>query len=90
MKFNIEVDCTPEEVRRLVGLPDLSEVHDVYLDRVKDTMTKGLTPEMMEGMVRNWVPGGAAGMDFVRELVGGFASGSLGSKDGGKDKGKKS
>ena len=28
MKFNIEVDTTPEEVRRLMGLPDLSEVHE--------------------------------------------------------------
>jgi hypothetical protein len=44
MKFNIEVDTTPEEVRRLMGLPDLSEVHDVYLDKLKKVADKGLTP----------------------------------------------
>lgn len=82
MKFNVEVECSPEEVRRLAGLPDLTSVHDVYLDRLKDTMTKGFTPDMVETMVRNWVPGGGAGMDMVRELVGGFASVA-------KDKGKK-
>uniref|UniRef100_UPI0035B44CC0 DUF6489 family protein n=1 Tax=Paenirhodobacter enshiensis TaxID=1105367 RepID=UPI0035B44CC0 len=74
MKFNIEVDCTPEEVRRLVGLPDLTEVHDVYLDKMKDVMSKGMTPDMMESMVRSWVPGGAAGMDFVRDLVKGLST----------------
>ncbi|MFM5913458.1 hypothetical protein D5I55_03880 [Chakrabartia godavariana] len=74
MKFNIEVDCTPEEVRRLVGLPDLTEVHEVYLGRMKDVMTTGLTPDMVDTMVRNWVPGGAAGMDFVRDLVKGLSS----------------
>lgn len=74
MKFNIEVDCTPEEVRRLVGLPDLTEVHDVYLDKMKDVMSKGMTPDMMESMVRNWMPGGAAGMDFVRDLVKGLST----------------
>lgn len=74
MKFNIEVDCTPEEVRRLVGLPDLTGVHDVYLDRIKDTMTKGLTPDMVESMVRTWLPMGGQGVDFVKDLVGQFAS----------------
>jgi hypothetical protein len=80
MKFNIEVDCTPEEVRRLVGLPDLTSVHDVYLDRIKDTMTKGISPDMVESMVRNWMPGSGAGIDFVRELVGGMASAASGTK----------
>ena len=74
MKFNIEVDFIPEEVRRVVGLPDLTEVHDVYLDKMKDVMTTGLTPDMVDTMVRSWVPGGAAGMDFVKDLVKGLSS----------------
>jgi Family of unknown function (DUF6489) len=80
MKFNIEIDCTPEEVRRLVGLPDLSEVHDVYLDQMKDVMKKGITPDVVEGMVRSWVPMGGAGMDMVKDLIGQFASGAIKTK----------
>lgn len=80
MKFNVEVDCTPEEVRRLVGLPDLTGVHDVYLDRMKTVVTKGVTPDMMETMVRNWVPMGAQGVDFVRDLIGQFADTASGAK----------
>ncbi|MFM7028944.1 MAG: DUF6489 family protein [Chakrabartia sp.] len=72
MKFNIEVDCTPEEVRRLVGLPDLTEVHQAYLDQMKDMMAKGLTPDMVDSMVRNWMPGGGAGMDFMRDMMKGL------------------
>jgi hypothetical protein len=78
MKFNIEVDCTPEEVRRLVGLPDLSEVHAVYLDKVKAVAEKGITPDVVEGMIRNWVPMGDAGVDLVRQFVG-AATGGLGA-----------
>jgi hypothetical protein len=37
-------------------------------------MTTGLTPDMVDTMVRSWVPGGAAGMDFVRDLVKGLSS----------------
>jgi hypothetical protein len=83
MKFNIEVDTTPEEVRRLVGLPDLSDVHEVYLEKMKSVAEKGLTPDMMQNMIRNWVPMGDQSMDFIKSLMGGLASGGLG---GGKDK----
>ena len=70
MKFNIEVDTTPEEVRRLMGLPDLSEVHDVYLEKLKAVADKGLTPDMVQGMIRNWVPMGDQSMDFIKSLMG--------------------
>lgn len=80
MKFNIEVDCTPEEVRRLVGLPDLTDLHETYLSQMKTVMTKGLTPDMMEQMVRNWMPMGGQGVDFVRDLIGQFSGGSSDSK----------
>jgi Family of unknown function (DUF6489) len=84
MKFNVEVDATPEEVRRLVGLPDLTEVHAVYLDRLKAVADKGLTPDMVEGMMRNWVPMGGAGFDMVKDLLGSFAGAS--SSGSGKSK----
>lgn len=74
MKFNIEIDCTPEEVRRLMGLPDLTEVHEAYLGKMKDVMSTGMTPDMVGDMVRSWVPGGAASMDFVRDLVKGMSA----------------
>jgi hypothetical protein len=81
MKFNIEVDTTPEEVRRLMGLPDLSDVHEVYLDKMKAIADKGLTPEVVQGMIRNWVPMGDQGMDFIKNLMGGLAGGGSSGKD---------
>lgn len=81
MKFNIEVDTTPEEVRRLMGLPDLSDVHEVYLDKMKAVAEKGLTPDMVQNMIRNWVPMGDQSMDMIKSLMGGLAGGGLGKKD---------
>jgi hypothetical protein len=85
MKFNIEVDCTPEEVRRLVGLPDLTEVHDAYLDKMKAAIDKGVTPDVVENMVRTWVPGAGVGVDMVRDLIGAFATGAAKGKPDKKD-----
>ena len=33
MKFTVDVDCTPEEARRFLGLPDLTPVHQAYIDK---------------------------------------------------------
>lgn len=81
MKINIEIDCTPEEARRLFGLPDLEPLHAIYLARVEKLMDKGITPDMVETMVKNWVPMGEAGMGLVQSLIGQFGGGLLG---GGK------
>jgi hypothetical protein len=75
MKFKIDVDCTPEEVRRLIGLPDLAPLHDVYLGKMQDMVQTGVTPDMVEQMVRTWMPMGGQGMDFVKELMSGLGSG---------------
>ena len=75
MKFNIEIDCTPEEARRLFGLPDLEPLHDIYLGRVKELMAKGITPDMVQSMVKTWVPMGGSGLELVQSLLGQFGGG---------------
>ena len=48
MKVTVDVDCTPEEARRFLGLPDLTPVHDLYLDKMKETMEQGITPDTVD------------------------------------------
>jgi len=78
MKFNIEIDCTPEEARRLVGLPDLEPLHDIYLSRVKELMAKGITPDLVQQMVKSWVPMGESGLGMLQSLMGQFSGGLMG------------
>lgn len=85
MKFQIEIDCTPEEARRLFGLPDLEPVHDIYLDRVKDLMAKGITPDMVQSMVKTWVPMGESGLGLVQSLLGQFGGGLMGGAKSSQD-----
>ena len=44
MKVTVDVDCTPEEARRFLGLPDLSPVHDAYVEKMKAAVTDGADP----------------------------------------------
>jgi len=69
MKINVEVDCTPEEARRAMGLPDLTPIHDKYVATVIDTMNgTALKPEMIETMMKSWLPMSDAGMTFWRNM----------------------
>ena len=36
MKVTIEVDCTPEEARQMMGLPDLTPLHEMYLAKMRE------------------------------------------------------
>lgn len=68
MKINVEVDCTPEEARRAVGLPDLTPLHDRYVAMMSETMQGGVPPEMLENLMRSWAPMGEAGMSLWRKM----------------------
>jgi hypothetical protein len=69
MKITMDIECTPEEARRLMGLPDMGPIHDIYLDKLKETMSEGLTPETVDRMVRTWTPMGEAGMNAWRQMI---------------------
>lgn len=56
MKITVDVDCTPEEARRFMGLPDLTEVHAAYVERMRKTVTEGVAPEQFAELLKTWGP----------------------------------
>ena len=68
MKINVDVDCTPVEARTFLGLPDLTPVHEAYVEQMRRAVSEGITPDMIESMVRNWSPIGEAGMGMWRQM----------------------
>ena len=69
MNITMNIDCTPEEARRFMGLPDMAPIHDIYLDKLRDAMNNGLTPDVLENMMRTWSPMGEAGMNAWRQMI---------------------
>ncbi len=81
MKVTVDIDLTPEEARRALGLPDLTPLHDRYVAMLLDTMAGQVKPELLEGMMKSWAPMGEAGLSLWRQLFD-QASGA-GRKTGG-------
>jgi Family of unknown function (DUF6489) len=69
MKITVDVDCTPEEARRFLGLPDLAPVHEAYIAKMVETVEKGVTPDMLTSMLKTWSPMGDAGMKMWQSLL---------------------
>ena len=70
MKVTVEVDCTPEEARRALGLPDLTPLHERYLARMEEAIERGtIAPEMVGNLMKSWAPLGDAGAEFWRALL---------------------
>ena len=69
MKISVDVDCTPEEARRFMGLPDMSSVHEAYLSKLRAMVEDGVKGEAVEGVLKSWAPLGEAGMSFWQRLI---------------------
>jgi hypothetical protein len=69
MKVTVDIDCTPEEARRFMGLPDLGSVHAVYLAKMERMIDEGISVDNVDQMVRAWSPMGDAGMAMWRQMI---------------------
>jgi 3-methyladenine DNA glycosylase/8-oxoguanine DNA glycosylase len=78
MKISVDIDCTPEEARRFLGLPDLAPVHDAYIQRMTKAAGEGLTAESAAEMMKAWGPMNEAGMAMWRSMLEGMS----GRRDG--------
>ena len=73
MKINVEVDCTPEEARRFMGLPDLTPVHEAYVAQLVDTVKNGVGADGLEAMMKSWGPMSDAGLKLWQQTVEGMS-----------------
>ena len=58
MKVTINVDCTPEEARTFLGLPDVKPLHKAMITGMEERMASSMKAMDPESMMRMWMPGG--------------------------------
>lgn len=85
MKFTVDVECTPEEARNFLGLPDMTRVHDLYIQSVMDAMSGQTNVEQMQRLVQTLSPLGDAGLKLFSNLMD-IGIGAAGSGTGGSAK----
>lgn len=89
MKMNIQIDMTPEEARKFLGLPDVSKAQDRMMAEVEKRMKAAIDINDPEAMMRAWMPLGGQGFEqFQRFLLDSArrATGGMAKKDSDKSK----
>ena len=79
MKVNVEIDCTPEEARTFLGLPDVAKANDVYVDAVAKAMKGAANVDQLQDFAKNLAPMGQMGMKLFQQFIesgGAFAAGA--------------
>jgi hypothetical protein len=69
MKMTIEVDCSPEEARRFLGLPDVSALNDHLVAEMKSRIDANMTMISPDELVKNWMSFGAGAQEQFRKLM---------------------
>ena len=65
MKISIEVDCTPEEARAFLGLPDVKPMQDRLMGDLQDRMAASLKGMEPAEMLKTWLPANLKGFEQV-------------------------
>ncbi|MEO9213055.1 MAG: DUF6489 family protein [Caulobacteraceae bacterium] len=68
--MKIECDCTPEEARAFLGLPDVRALNDHFVKEIKGRMDANLAMAAPEELMKSWMNfGGAASGQFMKLMT---------------------
>lgn len=81
MKITVDIECTPEEARTFLGMPDVSPLNDMIVTemtkRAKDQLDTLADPERL---MKQWFDLSGKGVDAFQGLMGAAMSGGSSGK----------
>jgi hypothetical protein len=69
MKIQVEMDMTPEEARKLMGLPDVTKLQDKMMAEMQKRVSAAMDTNDPEAMMRAWMPLGGQGFEQFQRFL---------------------
>jgi hypothetical protein len=82
MKIKIDVDCTPEEARAFLGLPEVAPMQAAVMEKIQERLMANLTAMDPETLFETWLPAGLQGLEQIQKA---FWSQFAGGRRAGED-----
>lgn len=83
MKFTVNVECSPEEARRFIGLPDVTPINELMVEEMGKRMQKNIALMAPETMMSSWMSIGTQAQDAFLKLMTSATAGAMpGAKRG--------
>ncbi len=80
MKVTINIDCTPEEARTFLGLPDVAPMQKAVMKKLQADMMAGLDAMDPETLLKTWLPTGLKGWEQMQKAFWQQMTGKAGGK----------
>jgi hypothetical protein len=68
MKIKIDVDCTPEEARTFLGLPDVAPMQAALMEELQKRLMANLGAMDPETLMKTWLPLGLQGIEQAQRM----------------------
>jgi hypothetical protein len=68
MKVTVNVDCTPEEARAFLGLPDVQPLQEAVMAQMQERMLNSLKSMDPEVLLRTWGPMGLNNLEQIQKF----------------------
>jgi hypothetical protein len=82
MKIKIDVECTPEEARSFLGLPDVRPMQDAMMQHAQQRMEEAMAAMDPESLWRTWM--GTGMPPGMQEFWSRFTQGGKGGSGKGR------
>ena len=69
MKLSIEVDCTPEEARAFLGLPDVRPLNEGMVEEMRKRMESNMAMLAPEELMKSWMAFGGQATEQFRKMM---------------------
>jgi len=67
MKIKVDIDCTPEEARSFLGLPDVKPMQEALMAEMQKRMMANLQAMEPEQLLKTWLPAGLQGWEQLQK-----------------------
>ena len=68
MKVKFDIECTPEEARAFLGLPDVAPMQEALMSELEDRMRDNIRSLDPETMLKTWLPATMEGWGAVQKM----------------------
>jgi uncharacterized protein DUF6489 len=69
MKVTVNIDCTPEEARAFLGLPDVRPMQERLMRELEERLAANIRAMDPEAMLRTWLPATLKGFEQLQEIL---------------------
>jgi len=69
VKITVNIDCTPEEARTFLGLPDVKPMQDVLMKQLEDRMSANIQAMDPENLMKTWLPVGLQNLEQIQKFM---------------------